>query len=188
MFEYAEIKETIRLEYLIKDQTSYLDFLKTRGNRYRLFLIATLGLFSQWSGNGLVAYYFSKIMKSIGMRDPTTTFEISGSLNILSLVVSVSCAFLVDRVGRRPLFLMSTTAMLIIFTVWTVCTALRQTDDNVTAGRAVIAMIFLYSIGYAFAWNGLLVAYTVEILPFKLRAKGLTIMNFFVQCALFFNQ
>jgi len=31
MFEYAEIKETLRLEYLYKKESSYLDFFKTRG-------------------------------------------------------------------------------------------------------------------------------------------------------------
>ena len=34
----------------------------------------------------------------------------------------------------------------------------------------------------------LLVAYTVEILPFKIRAKGLMIMNLCVNCSLVFNQ
>ncbi len=52
----AEIKETIRLEYLFKRQTSYLDFVRTKGNRHRLALIVTLGLFSQWSGNGLASF------------------------------------------------------------------------------------------------------------------------------------
>ncbi|KAK5175399.1 uncharacterized protein LTR77_000538 [Saxophila tyrrhenica] len=188
MFEYAEIKETIRLEYLIKKQTSFLDFLKTRGNRYRLCLILSLGLFSQWSGGGLVAYYFRQIMLSIGQKNENTIFEINGSLNILSLLVSVGCAFLVDKVGRRPLFLISTSCMLVIYVIWTLCTALYQTDDNEVAGKTVIAMIFLYSISYAVAWSGLLVAYTVEILPFKLRAKGLMLMNLFVQVALVFNQ
>lgn len=80
--------------------------------------------------------------------------------------------------------------MLIFFVLWTVCTALYETGTpkNIAAGKAVVAMIFLYSICYAFAWSGLLVAYTIEILPFKLRAKGLMLMNFFVQSALVFNQ
>lgn len=78
--------------------------------------------------------------------------------------------------------------MLITFTMWTICTALFDLNGNKAAGKAVIAMIFLFSASYAFAWSGLLVAYTVEILPFKLRAKGLMLMNFFVQAALVFNQ
>jgi hypothetical protein len=36
--------------------------------------------------------------------------------------------------------------------------------------------------------SGLLVAYTVEIMPFKLRAKGLMIMNFWIQVALVITQ
>jgi MFS family permease len=50
-FEYREIKETLRLEFQAKKSSSFLDFLRTRGNRYRLLLIIALGLFSQWSGN-----------------------------------------------------------------------------------------------------------------------------------------
>lgn len=188
MFEFAEIKETLRLEYLHKKESSYLDFVKTKGNRYRLFLVATLGLFSQWSGNGLTSYYFAKIMDSIGVTDTKTQFEINGCLTIMSLIVSVSCAFLIDKVGRRPLFLVATAGMLICFTIWTVCTALYDLRGNLVAGKTVIAFIFLFSMSYAFAWSGLLVAYTVEIMPFKLRAKGLMLMNFFVQAALVFNQ
>lgn len=42
-FEFAEIRETIRLEFLYKQTSSYLDFFRSAGNRYRLFLIITLG-------------------------------------------------------------------------------------------------------------------------------------------------
>ena len=38
------------------------------------------------------------------------------------------------------------------------------------------------------AFTPLIVSYTVEILPYSLRAKGLTIFNFTVSCALVFNQ
>jgi hypothetical protein len=79
--------------------------------------------------------------------------------------------------------------MLICFIGWTVCSALYQDSGNVGAGRAVIAFIWLFSVSYAYAWSGLLVAYTVEIMPFKIRAKGLIlmVMNFWVQVALVIN-
>ena len=162
-FEYAEIKETLRLEFQYQKTSSYLDFFKTKGNRYRLMLLASLGLFSQWSGNGLVSYYATDVYNSIGITDPDTQLGINGGLTILSLIVSVSCALLVDRVGRRPLFISATAAM-------------------------CVTMILIFSVAYALAWSGLLVAYTVEILPFKIRAKGLMIMNLFIQVALTINQ
>ena len=41
---------------------------------------------------------------------------------------------------------------------------------------------------YNLAWSGLLVGYAVEILPYKIRAKGITILFLCVDIALFFNQ
>jgi hypothetical protein len=78
--------------------------------------------------------------------------------------------------------------MLLCFIGWTVCSAIYQDSGNAGAGRAVIAFIWLFSVSYALAWSGLLVAYTVEIMPFKIRAKGLMVMNFWVQVALVINQ
>ncbi|KAL9616004.1 MAG: hypothetical protein Q9160_009075 [Pyrenula sp. 1 TL-2023] len=187
-FEYQEIRDTLALEFKYRKTSSYLDFLKTKGNRYRLLLIASLGLFSQWSGNGLTSYYATDVYKSIGITDSNTQLGINGGLVILSLIVSVSCAMLADRVGRRPLFLTATAGMLVVFILWTICSARYEANGSKAAGQAVIAFIWIFSVCYAFAWSGLLVAYTVEILPFKIRAKGLMIMNFWIQVALTINQ
>ena len=188
LFEYAEIKETLRLEFLYKKSSSYLDFLKTKGNRYRFILVMSLGLFSQWSGNGLVSYYSSELYKSVGVTSSDTQLILNGSQTILSLIISVFCAFLCDRVGRRPLFLAATSGMLVAFICWTICSSQFETKGNKAAGNAVVAFIWIHGVFYALAWSGLLVAYTVEIMPFKIRAKGLMIMNFWVQVALVVNQ
>ncbi|KAF2997146.1 hypothetical protein E8E13_005170 [Curvularia kusanoi] len=187
-FEYAEIKETLRLEFMYKKTSSYLDFFKTRGNRYRLMLLASLGLFSQWSGNGLVSYYAVDVYKSIHITNADTQLGLNGGLTILSLIVSVSCALLCDKVGRRPLFITATAAMCGTFIIWTICSSQQEAKQSKAAGQAVIAMIWIFSVAYALAWSGLLVAYTVEILPFKIRAKGLMVMNLFIQIALTINQ
>ncbi|KAH7138776.1 general substrate transporter [Dendryphion nanum] len=187
-FEFAEIKETLRLEFQYKKTSSYLDFFKTKGNRYRLLLLASLGLFSQWSGNGLVSYYATDVYNSIGITDADTQLGMNGGLTILSLIVSISCAMLVDRVGRRPLFIAATASMMVTFIIWTICSSQQEAKGSKAAGQAVIAMIWIFSVAYALAWSGLLIAYTVEILPFKIRAKGLMIMNCFIQVALVINQ
>ena len=114
-FEYEEIKETIRMEFIAKKSSSYVDFLKTKGNRYRLFLIISAGLFSQWSGNALVSYYANKIYKSAGVDGPRAGLGLDGGNKVLSLIVSITCALLCDRIGRRPLFLAATGGMLLCF-------------------------------------------------------------------------
>ncbi|KAJ7811307.1 general substrate transporter [Mycena olivaceomarginata] len=166
-FEYAEMKETLRLEFQYKKTSSYFDFLKTRGNRYRLLLIISLGLFPQWSGNGLVSYYATNVYDSVGITSPNSQLGINGGLSILSLIVSVTFALLCDR---------------------SVLLSIKIREINACAGRAVIAFIWLFSVSYALAWSGLLVAYTVEIMPFKIRAKVLMVMNLWIQVALVINQ
>ena len=49
-------------------------------------------------------------------------------------------------------------------------------------------MIVLYSAFYAIAYSPLITSYTLEILPFNLRAKGFTLFAFAVSLSLVFNQ
>jgi len=56
------------------------------------------------------------------------------------------------------------------------------------AAHSVIAFIFLFYACYDIAFTPLIVAYTVEILPYPLRAKGFNIFNFTISLALIFNQ
>jgi hypothetical protein len=78
--------------------------------------------------------------------------------------------------------------MLVGFTLWTICSALYDRDGNKQAGRAVIGMMILHGSFYNIAWSGLLYSYSVEILPFKVRAKGIMILTLAVQGAAVFNQ
>jgi hypothetical protein len=52
--EYAQIERTLEME-LETRKTSWKDFVSTVGMRKRLLVAAFLGLFGQWSGNGLTS-------------------------------------------------------------------------------------------------------------------------------------
>jgi len=186
-FEFEEIKETIRLEFLAKESSSFADFIRTKGNRYRLMLIISLGLFSQWSGNALFSYYANKVYEAAGVSGSKQGLGLDGGNKVLSLIVSISCALLCDRIGRRPLFLAATGGMLLCLMAATVAGSQYSKTGNTGTGVAVIVFFWFHGVCYAFAWSGLLVAYTVEILPFKLRAKGMMIMNVAVNVALVIN-
>ncbi|KAK3329759.1 general substrate transporter [Apodospora peruviana] len=187
-FEYREIKETIRLEMENIKNSSYADFFKTKGNRYRLAILLSLGFFSQWSGNAIISNYSSKLYDTAGLLgQDTAKLGLSAGQTVLALIVSVTMALLVDKIGRRPAFLASTGGMLGTFVFWTITSALYDEKQAVGADKAMIFFIWVFGIMYSLAWSGLLVGYTIEILPYKLRAKGLMIMNVSVQAALTLN-
>ncbi|KAI1335644.1 sugar transporter [Xylariaceae sp. FL0016] len=187
-FEYREIKETIRMEMESKSNSSYADFLKTKGNRYRLAVLLSLGLFSQWSGNAIISNYSSVLYTQAGVTDSNSQFGLAGGQTILSLIVSVTMATLVDRWGRRPMFLASTGGMFGVFIFWTLCSGLYGEHRSPGSNKAMIFFIWLYQVAYSMAWSGLLVGYAIEILPYKLRAKGLMILNLMIQAALCLNE
>ena len=184
MLELQEIKDTIKLEQEF-ESNGWLELVKTKGNRHRLIILLSLGLFSQWSGNGLVSYYLKEIFDSIGITDSNTQLVINGCLQIMNIIVATTQCFFVDKVGRRPLFLVATSGMLATFVVWTICSARYTLKHDTGAGNAVVAMIFLYYVFYNMAWSGLLVGYSAEILPYSIRAKGMTLMFLMVDIALF---
>lgn len=65
------------------------------------------------SGNGLVSYYIDSVLTSVGVTDPGIKSEINGGLQIWNLLCAFSAALLVDKLGRRTLFIISNVGMLI---------------------------------------------------------------------------
>ncbi|KAF4556456.1 Sugar (and other) transporter-like protein 52 [Elsinoe fawcettii] len=187
-YELAEISAAIEHEKSV-ESTSYLTFFQGRGNRWRLFITVSLGLIVQWSGNGLVSYYLILVLESVGITSGSTQNLINGGLQIFNLIVAVIAATMVDRFGRRVLLLTSLAGMFGAFVVWTTVSALHEQSNftNSGLGNAVVVMIFVFYGFYNIAFNPIPFAYVLEIMPFSLRAKGVTIFQASTLGALLFN-
>ncbi|KAJ3525428.1 hypothetical protein NM208_g11643 [Fusarium decemcellulare] len=186
--EMNEITIAIQNEKL-QNTSSYLDFLKTTGNRRRLFICISIGFIIQWCGNGLVSVYLVQVLKSIGITDPETQNIINGVLQIFNYIVALASAFFVDRFGRRGLFLFSIAGMTLSFIIWTAISARneQQNFENKGLGIGVVTMIFIFFLFYNIAMNPVPMAYLLEVLPYTLRAKGLTIFNVSQFASVVFN-
>ncbi|KAF6816282.1 hexose transporter [Colletotrichum plurivorum] len=192
--EMEEIRTALRMEAEAERTTSYLSFFKTPGNRKRLLIILCVGFFSQWSGNGLISYYLSLILNSIGYTSQDTQTLINALLTLWGLIWGLIASCLVNRFSRRAMFLGSTIGSLACYVTWTALQATYEQQTDLTGtgspalARGVLAMIFLYNVTFTVGWGALQVTYVVEILPFNLRARGLVLYNLFVALALIFNQ
>ncbi|WOO79084.1 Lactose permease [Vanrija pseudolonga] len=211
MFEYEEIKSSIEREKEMSAQSSWKALFTERANLRRIRIIVAISFFSQWSGNGLVSYYLAVVLEGIGITSQNNKTLINGILQIWNWFWAILGALNVERVGRRFLFLTSTGGMCICFCLWTACSAVYAKsshdfdpacvaknkgdtskcvakDANRQAGHAVVAFIFLFNAFYAVAMSPLVVSYCVEILPFRVRSKGVMVKSMTISAALVFNQ
>ncbi|KAL5323936.1 hypothetical protein ACEPPN_008478 [Leptodophora sp. 'Broadleaf-Isolate-01'] len=187
-FEMNEIQETIRIERELNAQSRWKDLTATPANRKRSAIAISLGFFSQWCGNGVVSYYLTLVLNSVGITDPTNQALINGLLQIFNFFISVFLgAFMVDRLGRRVLFLWSAAGMMLAYIAWTVLNAEFLKTRASGLGIAVIPMIFVYYFHYDIAFTPLLYAYSAEIFPYRLRGLGLSLTLLSTYIALIFN-
>jgi hypothetical protein len=60
--------------------------------------------------------------------------------------------------------------------LWTITTALFKQFHHQSAAQATLPFVFLFYFFYDLAYTPMLIAYTLEILPFNIRAKGFAVM------------
>lgn len=151
-------------------------------------IILALAFFSQWSGNGLVSFYLKKVFEAIGITHPPTQLRINGLLQLWNLLWALGASFLVDRAGRRPLFLASATGMLVCFALQTACAAAFAATQSTSAAYLDVLFIFLFYASYDLAFSPLVVSYTLEILPYRLRARGFAAFHVVLSLSVVVNQ
>jgi Sugar (and other) transporter len=66
-WEFTKIRDTLALEQQAAADSGRKEMVRTPGNRKRCLLIILTAIFSQCSGNGLVSYYLSPVLKTIGI-------------------------------------------------------------------------------------------------------------------------
>ncbi|BFZ62129.1 hypothetical protein YB2330_003208 [Saitoella coloradoensis] len=184
--EFAEIQETIRLE-VESSKRKWIELLQTRGNRRRVLIAACVGLFSQWSGNGLVSYYLSKVLATVGITAKHDQNVINLGLMCWNFITGVTGSFMTKYMGRRTQYMSSYAAMTFFFVCWTIASAVYAQTLNHHAAGAVVAMIFLYYPAYNLMMP-LTYIYVTEVFPFVTRAKGVAITQIFSRAGSAFNQ
>jgi sugar porter (SP) family MFS transporter len=184
--EFDEICTTSELERA-SSKNKWSDIWSTKGNRHRVLVVVGLGLFSQLSGNALVSFYMTKILDSICITGEKEQLEINGGLNIYNWVVSLVSSLCVEKIGRRPLFLASSILMLSFFTAWTICAERYTMTGSNAASTGVLVFIFLLYTAYNMAFNGALICYVIEVLPYQIRAKCFSIFTICLYVAGFFG-
>ncbi|EOO02870.1 putative hexose transporter protein [Phaeoacremonium minimum UCRPA7] len=167
---------------------SWSQILSNRPNRRRFGIVISVAVLTLWNGQGVISYYFSPILNSIGITNTNQQTGINGGMSIWNLICSVAGALLADRVGRRPLWLASFVGMIFANIPLTISSAMYEKHNSQGAGYTTIVFLFLYNAAFNIACNPLLYCYTPEILPYSIRNRGLALQVLVSQAALTVNQ
>ncbi|CAI6050771.1 unnamed protein product [Clonostachys chloroleuca] len=176
-FEMAEIEAALQFEADTANSNSWLELVRTPANRWRTLIAFIVGWFAQWNGVAIISYYLSLLLNTIGITEAKDQTLLNALLNVSNWIGAVFVgAMMVDRLGRRTLFLISTGGLFVCYVIWTTLTGLFVGADNKALGQPVVAFIFLTYFCYSIAWAPLLQAYTVEVYTFTLRGRGLSFL------------
>ncbi|KAJ5634253.1 hypothetical protein N7528_002095 [Penicillium herquei] len=161
VYEFGEICNAITEEQNIK-QVAYSDFLKTPGNRHRLLILFVQGVSMNWVGNGIISYYLSPILNSVGIGSTRIQLTILACLGGWNLIIATTAALHVDKAGRRPLWISATIGQMVCMAI-TMGLSAGYDAGKKSAGVAVIPFLFLFYASYNLAYSPLSYSYAVYV-------------------------
>lgn len=184
--EMAQIRATIETE-LENKKMGWMQFFTSAANRKRAVLALCIGVFAQWSGNNPLSFYLKKILDQVGITDRREQNIINLGMTCWSLCTGLFSALIVRKFRRRSTFLTSISGMFCVYIALTVASSQYAKNGTKGAGIATLTAIFAYNPFYNLAFNALTYTYLVEIFPFTIRPKGITMQQFWGRLATFIN-
>jgi MFS family permease len=186
--ECEEIQHSLEAEAETRGKWwDYKILIKTRANRYRMWIIFLVAVFAQFIGGAVISYYLPSILETVGITSSSQQLLMNALNQIFSFSGGIVGAFFVDKIGRRPLLLWGIFLTGLVYIPINVLAALSNGRISQASGYAFIAMIFLYGIVWSFSWTPLQALYPAEILSNDIRAKGIAADKFVASIASFIN-
>ncbi|KAJ5677204.1 uncharacterized protein N7477_002837 [Penicillium maclennaniae] len=174
--EIAEIYAAIEEETALSEGVTWKECLH-KSNRYRFFLGFVIMFWQQFSGTNSIGYYAPQIFESIGVSSTKSSLFATGVYGTVKVVATAIFLLIgIDRWGRKRSLIGGAVWMAsMMFIIGAVLATHPPNPDSTSvspASTAMVAMIYLYVIGYSFSWGPTPWVYLSEIFPTRLRAYG----------------
>ncbi|PCG94133.1 Major facilitator superfamily domain, general substrate transporter [Penicillium occitanis (nom. inval.)] len=168
--EMAEIERSLSLV------TGSLRELAHNGEErvlHRTLLAACGQMFQQMCGISGFVFYTSTIFEDLGFKGDKSKL-LGAGLTTFQTLCAIIPLFLIDRYGRRKLFMITGTGLAI-------CTAVIAGTGGQTKGsnaaNAAVVFVFLYDFFYPIGFLGQTFLYATELAPLRLRVPITAVAN-----------
>lgn len=133
--------------------------------RPALIVGLTVAAVQQFGGINTIIYYAPTVIERTGLTAANSIFY-SVAIGVINLVMTIVSIRLIDRVGRRPLLIVSLSGMAVTLALLGLTFVLKQ-----HAGLALLFMV-LYIVAFAVGLGPVFWALVGEVFPADARASG----------------
>lgn len=149
----------------------------TKAVRFRTVVLVLYSLFQQWNGGGIISYYLSPALDTIGITASLPQLGINLGSTCTYFVFEFVGSFLVDIFRRRTLIITGLITFIVTQTAVTITSWQYSLHESHAAAVLTVVWVFIYQMCSASLIATMHNLYPVEILSLPLRAKGMGFYN-----------
>jgi sugar porter (SP) family MFS transporter len=142
----------------------------------RVPLIIAVGIMfvQQFTGINTIIYYSPKIFLMSGFADAQAAVWASVSVGVVNVVFTILSLFMIDKLGRRKLYFIGVTGLVVALIAMGTCFALQSTlGDSIK--WVTIGLIWIYIAFFAISLGPLGWLIISEVFPLSVRGIGSSI-------------
>jgi hypothetical protein len=162
------------------NKSSDITLFQEKSLRRRMFVALFLNAGQQVCGSGLLSTYSTLIYQKT-FSDSNTIFLINGIYGSFSILFTLSCYPLVDRIGRKALLLTGAFGQGMSLLIVSIIGATTHQNVDGTrprnVGIAVAAMFHVFAVFYKPSWGATVWVYTSDIFSTDVRAHAVAMAS-----------
>ncbi|PWY69014.1 putative sugar transporter [Aspergillus sclerotioniger CBS 115572] len=162
--EFHELQAVLELE---ARSGLWADLVKG-ADLQRTALVVMVNFFQQATGQAFASQYGTVYIKQLGTVNPFTIGVVLAVINLVSMLVTLACT---DKVGRRPMLLISSAVMAV--GMLTMGGLVTVTPLTVPMKKGIVAMYVFLAVGFSLGWGPQAYIMATELPALRLRDKTL---------------
>ncbi|KIJ66726.1 hypothetical protein HYDPIDRAFT_108657 [Hydnomerulius pinastri MD-312] len=174
--EYAQMHDQIKADALVRSR-NISDLWATRAMARRTMVAVGVQVFTQFTGINVINYYGPQMYEALGLT-PSQSLLVQGIYGAVGPIANLFfIIFILDWVGRKKPLMFGAASFVILFSILAALVASYPPgiNQNLSAQKAAISMIFLTSIIFSLSFGPVSWVLASEVFPTRTRSIGTSV-------------